>query len=233
MIYPKHIWLIPDGNRTWAESKWIPKVMGHMEWFNKCVELSKYIFTNTDVEVFTVWWLSTENFRKRSEDELEYLFELYKKIPSDLYEFLSENKINFKIVGDMSSLPSDLSSFLKEKQEEFTFYSKKSMVLAINYWWRDEIIRWIKDLFQNSTNINDISEENLSKYLDFWSLPNIDLVVRTKWDLAKRLSWFMLWWAWYAELYFSKKKLPEFSIDDLNDALNWFDSINSNRNFGK
>lgn len=236
MIYPKHIWFIPDWNRTWADKNGFPKFVWHLEWFNVLVEIWKYVFSNTDVKVFSAWWLSTENLKWRSPEELEYLFELYKKIPSDLYDFLNENKINFRWVWKRDWLPNTLVDFLDEKQKTISFWTDRTIVMAINYWWRDEIIRWINKLQENDDFKNwdlKIDENIFSKYLDFWDLPAIDLLIRTKWSMAKRLSWFMLWWVWYAELYFTEKLCPEFTSEDMDKALEWFNNIYWERNFWK
>lgn len=238
MSSPRHIWFIPDWNRTWAKSKWIHKFFWHLEWFNNVISLVKYVFANTDVEVFSVWWLSTENSLSRNEDELEYLFKLYEKIPSELDDFLQENKINFKLVWNRDWLPWYLTDFFVEKEKKFNFsWSNKTFVLAVNYWWRDEIIRWVKSLISDNVNcwnlVSKLDSDLLSKYLDFSDLPLIDLVIRTKWNKAKRSSWFMLWWIWYAELYFSDKLCPDFTSEDLEQVLEWFCDIQKDRNFWK
>ncbi len=239
MQYPKHIGIIPDWNRTWAQNQWLPKFAGHLEGFNKIVENTKYIFSNTDTKVLSVWWLSTENNKWRDWEELSYLYWLYKKIPSDLFSFLQEQRINFKRVWKLDWLPQSLIDFLYEKQKELSFDSDRYLVLAVNYWWRDEILRGVKYMLDDNSDVKceqlskQCNEGFLSKYLDFYNLPNIELVIRTKWDYAKRLSWFMLWWIWYAELYFTKKLCPELDTNEINNALVWFDEIVSHRNFGK
>ncbi|WP_231177995.1 polyprenyl diphosphate synthase [Candidatus Absconditicoccus praedator] len=242
MNYPKHVGLIPDGNRTWAKTQNIPKFWGHLEGFNRCIELCNHIFTNTDIKVFSIWGLSTENRKGRTNEELDYLFGLYKKVPINLEKFLKEKKVNFRFVGNLDGIPKDLADFLKDKQKELTFDTDKYLVLAINYGGRDEVVRGIKNMASNMIqqgkyNLNDIqddiTEENLSKHLDFGDLPNIELVIRTKGNLAKRLSGFMLWWVGYAELYFSEKKCPEFNSKDLDEALSWFNNVYKERNFGK
>jgi len=238
MIYPKHIAFIPDGNRTWAKEKWLPKLVWHTKGFQNVIELTKYIFTNTPIKVVTVWWLSTENLKNRSQDELDYLYQIYKEWWNALDEFLEENKINFKRVWTDKGLPSDLVNFLREKEKKLKFDTDRYSIVAINYWWRDEILRWVNRLLEDIKKLSpkffeEIDEEIFSKYLDFADIPPVDLVIRTKGDVARRLSWFMLWWIGYAELYFTKKKFPEFDIEELNKALQRFDNISSERNFGK
>jgi len=231
MIYPRHIAVIPDWNRTWAQDKWFHKMVWHLEWEKKFVELAKYVFSSTPIEVFTIWWLSTENLKKRNPDELEYLFELYKQSWDDLYAFLKENKVNFKWVGSEVWLPDHLITYLRNKESELKFDTNRYNIICVNYGGRDEIVRWVNKLI--SSWKKDIVEKDLEECLDFAWLPNVELVVRSKWDMSKRLSWFMLWWIWYAELYFTAKKFPDVNSEELENALKWFDSVSDKRNFWK
>ncbi len=228
--YPKHIALIPDWNRTRAKEKWFPKFIWHLEWFKRIIEIWKYIFTKTPIKVFTVWWLSTENLQNRSKEELEYLFELYKKIPTDLFDMLIENKVNFRVAWSRKWLPDHLLNFLDDKIKKISFNSDKYMFLSINYWWQDEILRWIKKL---SNSKLEPTKENLEKYLDFWWVPNVQLIIRTKQKLAQRLSWFMLRWIWYAQLYFTEKYCPDFWIDEFKKALKWYNETAKTQNYWK
>lgn len=231
MNYPKHVAIIPDGNRTWAKTKWLTSFQWHLKGFNKVIQIAEYIFTKTPIQVFTIWWLSTENLKNRSKEELDYLFELYKKIPWNLYNILKENKVNLYLSWNIEQLPDHLVNFLKEKVKQLTFLeSKKYLTLAINYGWQDEILRWIKALIETK---EEVTKENLEKHLDFWILPNVELVIRTKQQLAQRLSWFMLWWIWYAQLYFTNLYCPDFTIEEFEKALLWFDSTIQTQNYGK
>lgn len=231
MQYPKHVALIPDWNRTWAKERWKLWIEWHLEWLKRCEELATYIFENTDIDVFTVWWLSTENLKNRSQDELSYLFGLYKRTAEDMNNVFHNKHVNFRIVWDMTKLPDNLVKLLDEKVEEFTYPdSSKTFIMAINYWWQDEILRAVKKL---SGSGDEISKENLEKYMDFWWLPTVDLVIRTKQKLAKRLSWFMLWWIWYAQLYFTDLYCPDFTVEEFKKAIvRWNDSLGS-QNFWK
>lgn len=229
--WPKHVALIPDGNRTWAKEKGLHKFIWHLNGFNRIVELATYIFTKTPIQVFTAWGLSTENLKNRSKDELEYLFELYKKIPTDLFNMMKENKVNFKLAWDILALPKHLQDFLYKKVNELVFpNSSKYFVLALNYGWQDEILRWMQKLVENKEEVN---KNNLEKYLDFWWLPPVELVIRTKQKLAKRLSGFMLWWIGYAQLYFTDIYCPDFDVNELKKALAWYNETATTQNFGK
>ena len=229
--YPQHVAIIPDGNRTRAKEKWIPKLLGHLEWFNRLVEIGKYIFTKTPIKVYTAWGLSTENLKNRTKEELEYLFELYKKIPTDLFDMLKENKVNFRIAGNRNGLPQHLLDFLDNKIKELTFpNSDRFMFLAINYWGQDEILRAMKKLCEQKL---EPTKENLEKFMDFWQVPPVQLVIRTKQKLAKRLSGFMLRWIGYAQLYFTDLYCPDFTVEEFKKALAWYSETSKTQNYGK
>lgn len=239
MIYPKHVALIPDGNRTWAKEKWFPQISWHLEWMNSVVELTKYTFTHTPIDVFTTWWLSTENLKQRSWEELEYLFQLYKSFYEKLWLFLKEKKVNFKWAGNENWLPKELVEFLRQTEKDYNFGWNKYFILCINYWWQDEIVRWIKNYLKSNNSmsyeelIDKIDENELTNYLDFAWIPNVELVIRTKWNLAQRLSWFLTWTIWYAQLYFVAEKCPEFKTENYIKALEWFDKTAQMRNYWK
>lgn len=231
MENPKHIWIIPDWNRTRAKEKWMSSFIWHMEWFNKVKDIVKHVFKKTNIDVITIWWLSTENLTNRSKKELDYLFNLYKKIPWNLFKVMEKCKVNFKLVWNKWELPWHLVDFMNKQEEELNFPdSNKYLILALNYWWQDEIIRWMKRLKKEKL---EISQENLEKCMDFWGLPKLDLVIRTKQKLAKRLSWFMLWRIWYSQLYFTDIYCPELTIDEFNKAIERYKQTKATQNHGK
>jgi hypothetical protein len=65
------------------------------------IKLAQYVYTKTDIEVFTLWGLSTENLTNRTQQELDYLFDLYKQITESLYDLFYQQKVNFRVAGDM------------------------------------------------------------------------------------------------------------------------------------
>ena len=162
---------------------------------------------------------------------MNYLFDLYKRITENLYDMMRKNHVNFRFAGDKVQLPSHLVDFINEKESEFVFPdSPKTFVLAVNYGWQDEILRAIKKL---DNSWDEINKENLEKYMDFWWLPTVDLVIRTKQKLAKRLSWFMLRRIGYAQLYFTDLYCPQFTVEEFNNAIKWWNSSLESQNFGK
>jgi len=233
MIYPKHVAIIPDWNRTRAKAnnKTIPEA--YMISYQKWVELIKYTFTQTDIKIFTLWWLSTENTNKRPKEEFDFLMNMYKLIDDDLDTVLIENQVNFKRIWNPDWITPDFKEYLDHKIEKTKCNSDKYFVFAINYWWRDEIIRGIQNLNKNNFDFWLIKEEDLSNALDLWNIEHVELVIRTKWDQAQRTSGFMSRRIWYAELYFTASKCPEFWVEQYQEALNRFNKMADLRNYGK
>jgi undecaprenyl diphosphate synthase len=107
---------------------------GHFAGAKKTIDLFKHIFSTTEVQVVTGWFLSTENLNQRSAAELEFIFSIYKTIGNDLDDFLVENHINFKRIGNPEGIPEDFREFLFNKERNFHFPdSQRFAVFAINY----------------------------------------------------------------------------------------------------
>lgn len=233
MIYPKHVAIIPDWNRTRAKENNVTIPEAYWISYQKWVDLLEHTFTNTDVKVFTLWWLSTENTAKRPQEEYDFLMNMYKQIDSKLDEILEKNQINFMWIWNPAWVTEWFKNYLNEKKTRFSYPTDKRFVFWVNYGWRDEIMRWIQKLAADWKDLTKITEEDITKSLDLWHIPPIELVIRTKWDQAQRTSGFMSWWIGYAELYFTAKRCPELSILTYKEALTWFDQMAEKRNFGK
>ena len=158
---------------------------------------------------------------------------MYKLVDKDLDDILIANKVNFKIIWDLSGITDDFKAYLLAKEEKTKCDSDKYFVFAINYGGRDEILRWIQKLAKGNTDFQTITEDTLSEALDLGGVPPIELVIRTKWDQAQRTSGFMSRRIGYAELYFTPKRCPEFEVADFQEALQRFDKMSDSRNFWK
>jgi len=233
MQYPKHVAIIPDWNRTRARENWKSTEEAYIISYRRGIDLIRYTFDNTPIKIFTLRWLSTENAHKRPKKEFDFLMMMYKIVDEDLDDYLQKNKINFKRIGDPEWVSDGFRKYLDTKTKRCACNSDRYFVFALNYWWRDEIIRWIKKLEAENIDFSKINETILSNSLDLSSIPPIELVIRTKWNFAHRTSWFMSRWIGYAELFFTEKKCPEFMIEEFKKALNRFDEIEQHRNFGK
>ena len=232
MNYPRHVAIIADGNRTRAKEQWLPSMDWHFAWAKKTIELFEYIFEHTPINVVTWWFLSTENLKWRSPEEVAFIFYILQILGNDMDEFMKKYHINFRWIWNSAGLPENTIQFLQNKEKNFSFPdSPKTIVFAINYGWRDEIIRWIKNIPKDK--IDTLNEDDFGQYLDLWNIEPVELVIRTKWDKAHRTSWFMARWIWYAELYFAKDYYPGLTTEKLEESFRRFDSIAEDRNYGK
>ncbi len=183
----KHIAFIMDGNRTWATSKGLPKLMGHTEGtksFKKIVEHAN----NLNIPFITFWALSTENLKNRSEKELKHLFSLLSKLV-DYIDDLKKENIKFNVIGDLSKLPEKVKNNLLDVKDKTKDRTGMVLTLAVNYGGRDEIVRAVNKMLD--LKLEAISEEKFDKYLDTHDLPDVDLVIRTSDN--QRLSGYLPW----------------------------------------
>ncbi len=232
-IYPQHIAIIPDGNRTRATAQWKPWKWGHYQAYKLTLKLINYVFDNTPVKALTFRWLSTENLKQRSKEELDYLCDFVNHLKKDLNTIMKKQQINFKRVWSPHWLPEKVITALHDLETYFSFPTEKYVVYAINYGGRDEIIRWIKQRATVDGNIENLTEETFGQHLDFGKVPVVDLVIRTKGELASRLSGYLTRRIGYSELYFSSLHFPDYSVYQQKTDLTCFDERAKTRNWGK
>lgn len=223
----KHIWFIMDWNRRWAKDRFLPWVAWHKAWAENIKTVIDVCLRN-NIEYATFWALSTENIKSRSDQELKYLYDLLEQIPEFLNEMI-EKWLKFETIWDLDLLPESTKNVLLDLKNKTKNNSSITLILAVWYGWRNEIIRWIKKFVLSWGDIGKLDEKSFLDYLDTWKFPEPDLLIRTWWDV--RLSWFMQYVSDYSEYYFTQKKWPEFDEIELNKAIEKF--TRSKRNFWK
>ncbi|VVB77112.1 Tritrans,polycis-undecaprenyl-diphosphate synthase (GGDP specific) [uncultured archaeon] len=227
---PKVLALIPDGNRRWALGHSLSFFNGYNLGVKKFIDFADWC-KDYGVKNIVVWAFSTENF-KRSKVEQEALFNIYRKVANDgeLVSRLHENRTRFNIVGNRDLLPIDLVKALQKIEEDTCAYKERVINMLIAYGGRDDILQATAAIVRDAVDrkVKTVSEDLFRTYMPSNGVPDIDLVIRTSGEA--RLSGFMPWQAGYSELYFSKKLWPDFTRQDLEDALT--DYNNRQRRFG-
>lgn len=213
---PKHIGIIMDGNGRWAEKQGKNRTAGHKEGLEAAKRIVKAA-RDAGICFVTLYTFSTENW-KRTKEEVGFLMGLIKNHLRNEYDFYKENGIRVLHTGDLKMLPEDVQEEIKLAEQDTESFSGMTVVLAINYGGRDEIIRAIKRI--PSGAIEDLTEERFSNYLDNNTLPFPDLIIRTGGE--KRISNFLLWQSAYSELFFSEKLWPDWQAEDLYEAVRDF-----------
>jgi undecaprenyl diphosphate synthase len=210
---PVHIGIIMDGNGRWAKQLGKPRTFGHQEGLKVAKKIALAAL-KLEIKYLSLYVFSTENW-KRAETEVSFLMQLIKEHLKKEYNFYRENKIRVLHSGDIDGLPSDIRDEITDVTEKTAMFGNLSVNLAINYGGRNEIIRAVNK-WKNSAEIV-LSEKELKKYIDQPDIPDPDLIIRTGGDM--RISNFLLWESAYSELYFSKKLWPDWTENDLTDAI--------------
>lgn len=223
---PVHIGIIMDGNGRWAKKRKLPRTNGHKEGLEVAKRIVKKA-ASLGVKYVTLYTFSTENW-KRAQDEVGYLMTLIKSHLRAEFEFYKKNGIRIKHIGNLDGLPNDVKTEILEAVEETSSFTGLTVVLAINYGGRDEIVRAVKSIIKDEDSMQNVSEESIRDAFDVKELPDVDLLIRTGGEL--RLSNFLLWHAAYAELLFSDTLWPDYNEDEFEKNIEEFQS--RNRRFG-
>lgn len=229
-VLPEHVGIIMDGNGRWAQKRGLPRTAGHTVGAKKFKEISKYC-NKIGIKYLTVYAFSTENW-SRPADEVNALMKLFKEYLKDAIDDFMSDSIKINFIGDLSVFDDEIKSLIKKTQE--LAKDKKGMTLniAMNYGSRNEIVRATKiiarEVKSGKLSISDIDEKSVSKRLYTSGQPDLDLVIRPSGEY--RISNFLLWQSAYAEYIITDTLWPDFTCENLEDALDEFSL--RNRRFG-
>jgi len=215
-----------DGNRRWAAAHGLPSIAGHVQG----VEAIKPIVRaapDRGIEVLSLYVFSQENWR-RTEDEVSGLFGLVDGAVRENTEELIAQGVRVRIIGRMHEVPDEIRSSIQRAEERTRGGTRMVLNIAFNYSGRSEIIDTIRALLAARVNPPDVNEELVERNLYTWGQPDVDLLIRTGGE--HRMSNFLLWQSNYAELVFTSKLWPDYSVADLDSAIVEF--ANRHRRFG-
>ena len=229
-LLPKHIAIIMDGNRRWARQRNLPVKLGHKEGAETLKKVVRYA-NKRGIEYITVYAFSTDNW-KREKEEVDSLMSLLEYYLDQFSKEADTENIVIKVIGRRKELSEKLLKKIDEVVEGTKNNTGIVFTIALNYGGRDELTTAIKaiaeDAKNNKLNIDEIDEKLISEYLYTKNMPDPDLMIRTSGEL--RTSNFLPWQLVYSEFLFLDKLWPEFSEEDLEDAIQVFSK--RNRKFG-
>ncbi|MBQ8727194.1 MAG: isoprenyl transferase [Oscillospiraceae bacterium] len=227
--FPVHIGFIMDGNGRWAKKRGLERKFGHKEGaktFRKIVSYCKEL----GVKYITFYAFSTENW-KRPKDEVEAIMALFDQYLDEVRKHTKEN-IRVMFIGDKSAFDENFRNKMIALEEDSKDFDAMTLILAINYGGRDDIIYAAKQVAElvksGSISSSQIDESLFSNLLYTKGVPDVDYIIRPSGEL--RLSNFLIWQAAYAEYYFTDVLWPDFDKKDLDKALDEFK--NRKRRFG-
>lgn len=213
-----------DGNGRWAKKRLMPRSLGHSAGMDAMIKIAEHA-QNLGVKYLTVYTLSTENML-RPKDELDGLYDLFRKYFLKNVQKLYSKGAGVKIIGDISVLPGDVQTLLKNGELNSPAKYDFTLVFAINYGARNEILRAVNLAVEKGEKLD---KGGLDKLLYTHGLPDPDLIIRTGGET--RLSNFLLYQAAYSELYFTDVLFPDFDERELDKAIAEFSK--RERRFGK
>lgn len=224
---PAHLAIIMDGNGRWAEKRGLSRSKGHAagvdalrETITACVRLG--------IPVLSAYAFSTENW-KRPKKEVDFLMQLFADTLIKELPLFHQEEVKLKLIGDLSVLPQKTQETFQKGLRETAQYENMTLVLAVNYGGRAEIVRATKRIIEQGIQPEDVTEALFSQNLYTEGLPDPDLLIRTSGEM--RLSNFLLYQLAYAEFYLTDTLWPDFSRSDLLSALLAYQK--RNRRFGK
>jgi tritrans,polycis-undecaprenyl-diphosphate synthase [geranylgeranyl-diphosphate specific] len=218
---PTHIGLILDGNRRFAKTLNEDPWKGHEYGYKKVLDLLKWC-KEFQIKELTLYVFSMQNFN-RPKKEFDYLMKLFMKAANEAFSKDSKEKINenlnVKFIGRIKLLPKDVQDAIKKIELRTKRNNEYQLNIAIAYGGREEIEDAVKkiakDVKQGKLSPLKITSDTINEYVYLNSSP--DLIIRTGGE--KRTSNFLLWQSPYSEWIFLDKKWPEFTKQDLEQAL--------------
>ncbi|MDO8554437.1 MAG: polyprenyl diphosphate synthase [Candidatus Micrarchaeota archaeon] len=227
LIVPKHLAIIPDGNRRWSKKHKKTTQEGYAAGIQHIGDVLKWC-RELDIHMLSMWGFSTDNF-KRDENEIGPLFELFKSNLKKAFDSDEKNKYEVKVrfFGRTNLFPREIQEMIKKAEEISSKNNKYQLNLLLAYGGREEIVDAVNAIIKEG--VQQVDENAISNHLYSKGLPDPDLIIRTSGE--QRLSGLMPWQSSYSEFYFSKKLWPEFSKSDFTAAIK--DYSRRMRRFGK
>lgn len=228
---PAHIAIIMDGNGRWAKKNHKPRSFGHKYGAENAKHIAKAA-AEFGVKYLTLYAFSTENW-DRSPDEVQNLMDLLTHYLKNDRGEIKKNNMRLNVIGEIGRLPKKLSTSIMKLEKETSKNTGLVLTIALSYGGRNEIITAVRKLINANRNkdipTDEIDEKFFSKYLFTHDMPDPDLFIRPSGEY--RVSNFLLWQIAYSELYFTEKYWPEFSKEDLEQAI--IEYNNRERRYGR
>jgi len=215
----KHLAIIMDGNGRWAKQRDLPRIAGHQRGVETVIKVVDESI-RLGISYLSLFAFSSENWG-RPRQEVEALMELLLQFLASQRQRMLEGGIRLRVIGDRSRLSDSVCNALKSVEEETATGTTLTLVLALSYGGRDEILRAAKRLVEQTRSgavtLNEVDNKYFSSLLDTGDIPEPDLLIRTSGEM--RISNFLLWQLAYAELYFTDVLWPDFDPAELQRAL--------------
>jgi undecaprenyl diphosphate synthase len=216
---PQHVAFIMDGNGRWAKKQNQHRLFGHAAGVESVKEVIKTA-REVGISFLTMYAFSTENWSRPSE-EVEGLMNLLVEAITNEVDEMHQNGVRLLTIGNIKGLPGNCYDSLVAAMERTKNNKNLTLVLALNYSARQEILEASKklaELIQNGAkSLDQIQEQDFAQLLQTKDIPDPELLIRTSGEC--RISNFLLWQLSYTELYFTETHWPDFRREALLEAI--------------
>ncbi len=230
-ILPRHVAVVMDGNGRWANKRHLPRAAGHKAGVGATRKIVENCVTKK-IEALTIFAFSSENW-SRPKSEVSSLMALFIATITAEVKKLHKKNVRVQFIGDRNRFSEKLQSSINQSEELTKDNTGLHFTIAANYGGRWDVVNacqlLVNDLKENKKEAQVLTEEIFNSYMSLSDEPAPDLFIRTGGE--QRISNFLIWQLAYSELYFVDTLWPDFSDDDLDEALNWF--AGRQRRFGK
>lgn len=221
---PNCVAFVIDGNGRWAKKRGLPRMLGH----KAGIDVVKQTIQNCEdigIKEVLFFCFSTENWN-RPKPEVDGLFNLFREFMNTEAEKYYDKNIMFKMIGERTKVPSDIIKKVEVLEQKTANCTKMKVGLCINYGGRYDVVQAVNNIIKQGKT--SVTEQEFKTFLLTKDFSEPDMVIRTSGE--QRLSNFLLYQMAYSELYFTKTFWPDFSKQDLIEAICNFQT--RNRRFG-
>jgi undecaprenyl diphosphate synthase len=227
-----HLAVIPDGNRRWAKKNGLPSFIGHQK---GAENFERLVFKalEKDIKYFTFWGASMDNITKRSESEVNYLYEIFdnqfKRLADD--KRIHEKRVKVTVLGRWEKMfPEKIKESIRTAIKNTADYSDYNLIFLMAYNGDDEMLDCINGIV--ASGASEVTDEMVKSHLWTKDLPPVDIVIRTGCEGDPHLSaGFMMWDTAYSQLFFTEEYFPEFGPESFGKAID--DCMQRERRVGR
>ena len=217
--FPRHIAIIMDGNGRWAKARGLPRIAGHRGGA-EAVRRTLTAAGELGIPYLTLFGFSSENWKRPSAEVQDLMVLLRHYLRGEIAE-LQRNGVRLKVIGQLTRLAPDIVGMIARAETLTRENSQITLTIALSYGGRAEIVAAVQaiaaEVARGNLAAEDVDEDCLARHLFTADIPDPDLLIRTSGE--QRISNFLLWQCAYSELVFTKTLWPDFSRNDLEQAI--------------
>ena len=219
---PEHVAIIMDGNGRWAQTRGLPRVLGHQNGTEAVRRATESAFKH-GVRYLTLFGFSSENWKRPSEEIDELMGLLRRYLRSEIAE-LHKNGVRMRVIGERQRLSMDIVKLIEDCEARTAENTNLNLIFALNYGGRADLASAARSLAEKvergQISFDEIDEATFGDHLSTAGIPDPDLLIRTSGE--KRISNFLLWQLAYSEFIFLETLWPDFAEEDFAKALSEF-----------